>query len=661
MEEIRKIEIVIVALLIIAIIVSAVVPPIITGIIAAEVGKVVAKVVAEEIGKVTKPLTDLTSAVKELTATTAAIAAEVGAFKERLAELEKRLAAVEKALAPPPPAIVEFRGVGGWPVPPAWHGNPWAPGGVGGCYWYIYEPLFYYLPGNITFIPRLGVSFEEREGGKVLVVKLREGVVWHDDKPFTSKDVLTTFALIGALYRGYWKFIERIEAPDDYTVIFYFTAPLPVLKIRILGEAIRAPHHIYGKWYERAMKVIELWKAEDPRYEEEFKRLTEEVFAFKPYYPVGCGPFKFSSVTESELIVEKWPKHWLAETTYVDRIRIFRSVGNEMVWAMLMAGEIDAAHPATPYDLTKRILAMQPKTRLITVTDLGEFCILINHRRWPLNETKFRRALLYVLDRKKIREVCYWAAIDLPPYNTGILPSFWDLWMRPEFVATLTKYEVDWKKAEELLAELGIKRGPEGLFIDPRTGKPFEFVMKPYGPHTDWVLAGEEIARQLTEFGLKTVVEIIPHDMRKPTYLAGDYDFGIEFGAAWWGTGHPHTGYERIYSGAWCQDFCGYEDFPVITIGGVEYDTGALISELAVTVDFEKQREIVEKLAFVTNEWVPVIDFLEKALMIFHVDGARVTGWPPPEDPVWTIAPGGIERCYVILMTYGILKPVPPS
>ena len=45
--------------------------------------------------------------------------------------------------------------------------------------------------------------------------------------------------------------------------------------------------------------------------------------------------------------------------------------------------------------------------------------------------------------------------------------------------------------------------------------------------------------------------------------------------------------------------------------------------------------------------------------MIFHVDGVRVTGWPAENDPLWTVAPGAIERFYAHLLIEGILKPAP--
>src|SRR5258708_6042460 len=46
-----------------------------------------------------------------------------------------------------------------------------------------------------SVVPDLATSWEWKDGGKSLVFKLRQGVRWHDGKPFTAKDVACTFDL----------------------------------------------------------------------------------------------------------------------------------------------------------------------------------------------------------------------------------------------------------------------------------------------------------------------------------------------------------------------------------------------------------------------------------------------------------------------------------
>lgn len=73
--------------------------------------------------------------------------------------------------------------------------------------------------------------------------------------------------------------------------------------------------------------------------------------------------------------------------------------------------------------------------------------------------------------------------------------------------------------------------------------------------------------------------------------------------------------------------------------------------------DENKAMEIIQQLAYITNEYLPVIPLYEKVLPIYYNDGYRVKGWPAEDDAIWSLAPGGIERVYDLLITTGKLVP----
>src|ERR1700732_2531049 len=52
----------------------------------------------------------------------------------------------------------------------------------------IYEGLLRYSP-KLEPLPGLAESWSVSEDGKTYTFKLRKGVTWHDDKPFTSADI----------------------------------------------------------------------------------------------------------------------------------------------------------------------------------------------------------------------------------------------------------------------------------------------------------------------------------------------------------------------------------------------------------------------------------------------------------------------------------------
>ncbi|MCS7278008.1 MAG: ABC transporter substrate-binding protein, partial [Aquificaceae bacterium] len=99
-------------------------------------------------------------------------------------------------------------------------------------------------------VPDLAESWEEKEGGKVYVFRLRRDVRWSDGKPFTAEDVVFTYRDIylnpnipnstGDMFRGVLKRPEDVrnfvKKSDAYTVEFRLPTPFaPFL------EALSAP------------------------------------------------------------------------------------------------------------------------------------------------------------------------------------------------------------------------------------------------------------------------------------------------------------------------------------------------------------------------------------------------------------------------------------
>ena len=84
-----------------------------------------------------------------------------------------------------------------------------------------------------SFVPELAVEIPSRENGgisedgKVVTIRLRRGVRWHDGEPVTSADVKFTYDAImnpkntvDTRY-PYEDYIESIETPDEETIIIH--------------------------------------------------------------------------------------------------------------------------------------------------------------------------------------------------------------------------------------------------------------------------------------------------------------------------------------------------------------------------------------------------------------------------------------------------------
>lgn len=542
-----------------------------------------------------------------------------------------------------------FRCLGSWDMPPMYHGNPYAPGGVGDdAKNFIFGMLFGYDVFKCEFWPYVGLDYQETV--KAVTVKLRRGLLWDDGTPFTSKDVYTSFVLHGGLgeWSEIWRYIDQIEVPDSFTVVFHYGSTKSILsKFFMFTNLIDASYHIYGKCLDDAETLLkmrkQLWQKEEElgkaaRKSEDYQKLNTQVLEtgkifreslqnFKPKLPMGYGPFKLLKVTSDQMLLEKNDNHWAVKEILFDEIRIGRYTTNELVWASLIAGEIDLEKPATPIDVVNAIVKAQPKIKHIPISDFSGFSLVLNNEKFPFSEKDFRQALAYIIDRDKVRMVAHYFG-NIVKYSCGILPSVLNIWTSPEFRNTMKLYPVDHIKAEELLKGIGLSRNDAG-FWTTNNGKELKFEITS-NPNTDWVLAAEEMSRQLTVFGLKTNVRIIEGTLYGPTLGAREYEMAIEVAIS--AKLHPVQAYLNFYkTNGRIGNITGF-DFNVMDVEGNNINLEKLQEALFVTTDPAEQRKIIEKLAWATNEYLPVISLVEKNSQFFVYDGGRVSGWPYGEE-----------------------------
>src|ERR1700733_9197303 len=116
------------------------------------------------------------------------------------------------------------------------------------------------------------------------IFHLHRGVTFHDGRPLTSRDVKWTFdslltGKIRSAKTATYRFVDHIETPDDYTVIFRMKEPDAALPWNLSDGPIGIVPFGSGN----------------------------EVTT----HPIGSGPFKFgSSETEKELIIERNDDYW---------------------------------------------------------------------------------------------------------------------------------------------------------------------------------------------------------------------------------------------------------------------------------------------------------------------------------------------------------------
>ncbi|RLG46913.1 MAG: ABC transporter substrate-binding protein, partial [Thermoproteota archaeon] len=219
--------------------------------------------------------------------------------------------------------------------------NPFIPGTKRDCGFHqlCMEPLFIVNLATGEYIPWLAESYEYGPDFKTLVVHLRRGVKWSDGHPFTADDVVFTYELLLKYApKLLWsaavkKWVEEVRKIDDYTVEFVLKAPNPRFHLtggvfpvcRIWGGVPIVPKHI--------------WEGKDP-------------LKFKNYPPVGTGPYRLVSASETAFVWERRDDWWGTELFGVrpaPKRVIFTAYGPPETKAMKMANhELDQVFMLLP-------------------------------------------------------------------------------------------------------------------------------------------------------------------------------------------------------------------------------------------------------------------------------------------------------------------------
>ena len=352
--------------------------------------------------------------------------------------------------------------------------NP-MPATDGRSLWYailVYDSLLIY-DENLNLIPWLAESYEVSEDGKTITFVLREGVKWHDGQPVTAEDVAFTFNFAkeneayGSFYVDIPTRLDYAEAVDERTVVVHLKEPY-VFALEAFGLVPIVPKHIWenvDKWDWESSKVYD--------------------------YGVGCGPFKFVEMVEGDYIrLVKNEDYWLEGKPMVDEI-IIRVIDTEEARILaIKSGEADTKR----YELIPAFLEAvkgDPNIELVEAVSPWDYVLMFNLNRWPLNETKFREAVAYAIDRDEIVEK---AALGAGVATTTFVPAsfFGTYWENPE--AKVPEHNIE--KAKQLLAELGfrdvdndgiLEYAPEVETPAPTTAAPTTPAVTPAPARFPWV------------------------------------------------------------------------------------------------------------------------------------------------------------------------------
>jgi peptide/nickel transport system substrate-binding protein len=276
---------------------------------------------------------------------------------------------------------------------------------------------------DLTTKPDLAVSWTASDDLKVWTFKLREGVRFHNGRPFDAGDVVATMTRIldpktGSRARANIAMVDKIEAVDPLTVRFTLTIPYAGFQ------------DIFG---ERQLRI-----------------LAKGEIANVSTMPIGTGPFRFKSWSPGDrLELERNPDYFEKGMPKLDGVTMLIIPETAARVAALESGAIDILWNL-PYETVDKF-KNHPTVRGDGVATATWDGVILNNERPPFNDMRVRQALALTIDKEALVELAVFG--QGAPTHSPIPPS------HPYFNNSLGFAKPDIVKAKKLLAEAGLADG----------------------------------------------------------------------------------------------------------------------------------------------------------------------------------------------------------
>lgn len=312
-------------------------------------------------------------------------------------------------------------------------------------YWYldnVYEPLFRHAADG-SLVPFLGLDWIAEPDG-AWVVRLRDGVRFHDGRAFGSADVVASFQRAATLPGSRFTSVAALEGVEA------------VDRLRVRFRTRLRP----GEW-QTLLTFLRIVPAGSPA----------EIVD-----PVGTGAYRLQVLEPGRrYALTAFAEHW-APSPRFSTVRIGVEPDSRERTRRLLAGEADFVVSLSGTD----VAAVEDSRGHWVATSIGTAVagLVVNDCDAPFADPRIRTALDLALDRERIAE-----KLDRLVQPTGqfLTPAMLG------FDATLEPVPADVERSRRLLVEAGLG---DGLEIDLL-----------YNPRARAVAT--EVASQLAEVGVR--------------------------------------------------------------------------------------------------------------------------------------------------------------
>jgi oligopeptide transport system substrate-binding protein len=303
--------------------------------------------------------------------------------------------------------------------------------------------LYAWDPTTYEPVPAEAEAYDVSDDGLTHTLTLKPDLVWSDGKPHVAGDYLFGIKyrfdkgllfdppwLVGMLevFEGAGFEALGVEAPDDRTVVFRTTNPVPFFTKWLAGE--------YNYW------PLPPHALADQAAEDALNRA-------EPF--VGNGAYVITKLDSTSVVFDRNPS-FAGEPPAADglTLRVFPSTRDAAAFTAFRAGEVDVSTLSIA-DLSNAQADQELSDRVSILEWQNPLLIALNHASGPLSDVRVRQALYAALDRESIASDLFRGSAT-PAYQVlGPTYAGHDADRRP--------FEVTADRARALLAEAGFPGG----------------------------------------------------------------------------------------------------------------------------------------------------------------------------------------------------------
>lgn len=371
----------------------------------------------------------------------------------------------------------------------------------------LYDCLYVKDVNGVRFY--LAESYEVSEDGTEVLLKLRDGLKWHDGEPITADDIIFTMDVCSDTNNG---------ASGTNRVIVN-KQKVSYEKVDRLTVRIKLP--------VASASYAELLGAMEPIPAHVFNGNTNIVGAEANMLGIGSGPYKLTEfVKDQHLVVDKFDGYYMGAPS-IDRVT-FRIISDPAAQEVaLINGDVNLIELSSPqaaarYEADPAFSVVKYPEGRVNYMAVNKFCSTVQDK-------KVLQAVFAALNREEIIAGAYGTDMAVPA--NGVLSNantFYD--------ASLTGYEHDIDAAKKLAAETGIEGSTMTLYFNSE---------RVYMRETAQI-----IQQQLKAIGV--TLNVIPLAssgfFEKVFGTDGDYEFYLNgYGA----NGDPDNVVAGMYNGTW--------------------------------------------------------------------------------------------------------------